>query len=413
MHLRRHAARKIAVLTGAAVLAAGLVAGPPAAADDSLAADGPTTLPNSLFTLHANYTQFDEVVNALASRLPTVPVHTVMENANLDRTALPPLFHLDGLADPGGFRFNDYDNSDCHNVPQGITTSRDAVGGDYDHHQLVLVSWYTKDDCDSDTETRSRITLVDWDNDYPNKYRKILLVEPIDSGRAPDFKDIPSHAGGASWYGDYLYVADSKHGVRVFDMRKILKTDTGGTIDQIGRQSDTLYYAHHYAYVLPQVGTLTAATYSRDPLVWSSISLDRATSSLVAAEYTCVEDCSKYPNRAPRAVRFPIAADTGKFPQTIAASQVLQLPWYNINGVASQNGRWWFNSSARHTLYYWQPGDGCNGYEWVDGGESLSYWETSGADLLWSLMESRDNRNVFAVRQESYTTGLRSCGGVG
>ena len=55
---------------------------------------------------------------------------------------------------------------------------------------------------------------------------------------APNFKDIPIHAGGVSWYGDYLYVADTGHGMRVFDMRKILKTNTGGTADQIGRQTE-------------------------------------------------------------------------------------------------------------------------------------------------------------------------------
>ena len=79
---------------------------------------------------------------------------------------------------------------------------------------------------------------------------------------SPNFKDIPIHAGGVSWYGDYLYVADTGRGMRVFDMRKILKTNTGGTADQIGRQSSGVYYAHNYAYVLPQIGTITASTTS-------------------------------------------------------------------------------------------------------------------------------------------------------
>jgi hypothetical protein len=409
MHVRRHAARNIAVLTSTAILMAGLLAGPTVAADDSLAADGPTTLPANTFTLYADYAMSPNVVKALTERLHPVNVGAVMDNANLDRAALPPSFHLDGLAD--GFRFNDGDNSDCHNLPQGITTTRDAHGADYGGHQLILVSWYTRDDCDGGKATRSRITLVDWDKDYPNKYRQILLVQPSGTIKTPDFKDIPSHAGGAVWFGHYLYVADSGDGVRVFDMQKILPTNTGGTADQIGRQSDTLYYAHNYAYVLPQIGELTAAAFSPYPLVWSSISLDRATSSLVAAEYTCV-DCKGFPNHAPRAVRFPIPTATEMFPLIEPSTEVLQLPWYHLNGVASHNGRWWFTSSARHTLYYFQPDAGCNGYEWVNGGESLSYWESSGDDLLWSLMESKDNRNVFAVRQETYTTGLRSCSGV-
>src|SRR2546430_2932449 len=274
MSVRRH--RTIATRAG---LAAGaLVAGLLAVPSPALAAAGPTALPVSQYTLSANYHQFDTVNAALVSTLGTAAVHTVMDNANHDRTALPSSFSVAGLS--GGFRFDDPDNSDCANYPQGITTSRDAVGtansGNYDGHQLVVVSWYTKDGCSGD-QARSRITLVDWDATYPNKYRKVLLVEPTGTAAAPDFKDIPIHAGGVSWYGDYLYVADTGHGMRVFDMRKILKTDTGGTADQIGRQSDGTYYAHNYAYVLPQVGTVTASTPSGTSLVWSSISLDRVT----------------------------------------------------------------------------------------------------------------------------------------
>ncbi|HEY3468607.1 MAG TPA: hypothetical protein VGL47_25995 [Amycolatopsis sp.] len=382
----------------AAGVLAGLVVAPSAAA----AAAGPTTLPASQYTLSANYNQFDTINSALVSTLGTAAVHTVMDNANHDRTALPSSFSVAGLS--GGFRFDSGDNSDCANYPQGITTSRDAVGtansGNYDGHQLVLVSWYTKDGCDG-AQSRSRITLVDWDATYPNKYRKVLLVEPTGTASAPDFKDIPIHAGGVSWYGDYLYVADTGRGMRVFDMRKILKTNTGGTADQIGRQSPTVYYAHNYAYVLPQVGTITSKTTSGTNLAWSSISLDRVSKSIVMTEYTCQSGCTSYPNRAPRAIRYPFAS--GVFAATTTASQALQLPWYNLNGVASHNGRWWFNSSGQKQLYYWTPSTGSATYSWVGGGESISYWEDStAADLLWTLQEGVGNRNVFAVTQSTY-----------
>ena len=211
------------------------------------------------------------------------------------------------------------------------------------------------------------------------------------------------HAGGVSWYGDHLYVADTGHGMRVFDMRKILRTSTAGTASQIGRQSNGSYYAHNYAYVLPQVGTITAATTSGTPLVWSSISLDRVSRSMVMAEYTCAS-CVGYPNRAPRAVRFPFAAGATTFAASTTASQALALPWYNLNGVASHNGRWWFDSSGAKKLYYWTPGAAAQTYGWVSGGESISYWEdATGADLLWSLQEPLGHRNVFAVKQASYS----------
>lgn len=392
--------RRVAAGLSAAVLGVGLLVAPAPA----FAAAGPTTLPTGQYTLSANYHQFDTINTALASTLGIVPVHTVMDNANHDRTALPSSFSIAGLS--GGFRFDDPDNTDCANYPQGITTSRDAVGtansGNYDGHQLVVVSWYTKDSCDG-TQQRSRITLVDWDATFPNKYRKVLLVEPTGTASTPDFKDIPIHAGGVSWYGDYLYVADTGHGMRVFDMRKILHTDTGGTADQIGRQSPTLYYAHNYAYVLPQIGTITSNTTSGTNLAWSTISLDRVTKSIVMTEYTCASGCTSFPNRAARAIRYPFATGTTTFAATTTASQALQLPWFNLNGVASHNGRWWFNSSGQKQLYYWTPTAGPTTYSWVNSGESISYWEdTTNPDLLWTLQESPGNRNVFAVEQATY-----------
>ena len=398
MSLRRRIASRAGLAIGA--LVAGLVVAPAPA----VAAGAPTTLPAGQYTLSANYNQFGPVNSALVSTLGTAAVHTVMDNANHDRTALPSSFSVAGLT--GGFRFDSADNSDCKSYPQGITTSRDAVGtansGNYDGHQLVLVSWYTRDACGGSQE-RSRITLVDWDATYPNKYRKILLVEPTGTATTPNFKDIPIHAGGVSWYGDYLYVADTGRGMRVFDLRKILKTNTGGTADQIGRQPSGVYYAHNYAYVLPQVGTINASTTSGTALSWSTISLDRVSKSMVMTEYTCQSGCTSYPNRAPRAIRFPFASGATTFAASTTATQALQLSWYNLNGVASHNGRWWFCSSGQKQLYYWTPTAGATTYSWVSGCESISYWEdTTNADLLWSLQEGVGNRNVFAVEQAAY-----------
>ncbi|GLW53255.1 hypothetical protein [Kitasatospora phosalacinea] len=403
--MNRHVRTTLRAALAAGLLFAGALAGAPGA---SAAAAAPTVLNASEYTLSADYHQFDALNSALVSTLGTSAVHTVMDNANHDRQGLTSGFSVAGLTT--GFRFDDGDDTDCQSYPQGITTSRDAVGtansGNYDGHQLVLVSWYTNDACGG-KQQRSRITLVDWDATYPNKYRKILLVEPTGTTTAPSFKDIPIHAGGVSWYGDYLYVADTGSGMRVFDMRKILNTDTGGTADQIGR-SGSVYYAHNYAYVLPQVGTVTAQTAHTDTakLAWSSISLDRVSGSIVMTEYTCPSGCDKYPNRPPRAVRFPFASGATTFASTTTASQALQLPWYKLNGVASHNGRWWFNSSGQKQLYYWTPTAGPSTFAWVGGGESISYWEDStGPDLLWSLQEPTGSRNVFAVTQATYGGG--------
>ncbi len=395
-------------LAAAAAGAVALTGAPFVASTTASAASGPASLPASHFTLTANYHKYDTVNGPLTTKLGTAAVHTVMDHANLDRTSAESV-GVKGYA--GGFRWNSGDNKSCTNVPQGITTSRDAVGtadnGRYDGRQVVVASWYTRSSCGG-AQTRSRITIADWDSKHPNKYRKILLVEPTGTASAPSFKDIPIHAGGVSWYGNYLYVADTGHGMRVFNMKKILKTSTGGTANQIGRQpGGKTYYAHNYAYVLPQVGTITSHTASgTTPLVWSAISLDRPSRSLVMNEYTCASGCTKYPNRAPRAVRFPFASGSTAFASHTTAKQALKLNWYNLNGVASHNGRWWFNSSGHKKLYYWAPGKGTGTHSWVGGGESISYWEAAGSspDLLWTLQESTGHRNVFAVKQASYGT---------
>ena len=80
---------KAAVATlGLAFAATGL------AAPVAQAATAPATLPAGQYTLTADYSQFDTIGNALVSRLGTAAVHTVMENANHDRTALPSSFSV-------------------------------------------------------------------------------------------------------------------------------------------------------------------------------------------------------------------------------------------------------------------------------------------------------------------------------
>ncbi len=369
------------------------------------AASGPTSLPAGQYTLSADYHRFDTVDDALVSTLGTAAVHTVMDHANHDRTAITDSLGIAGYQ--GGFGFDSPDNDDCTNYPQGITSSRDAVGtadsGNYDGHQLILVSWYTTDGCGG-AQTRNRITLVDWDATYPNKYKKILLVEPTGTAAEPNFTDITGHAGGVSWYGDYLYLADTvpRHaGVQHAEDPQTM--DAGGASDQIGRQSDGSYYAHDTRTSCRRSARSRRTPPPARPWPGRPISLDRVSGSFVMGEYTCSSGCTSYPNRAGRAIRFPFEAGATTFAATTTASQALQLPWYKINGVASHNGRWWFNSSGAKQLYYWTPTTGATAPTWVSAGESISYWEDdTNPDELWSLQETRGHRDVFAVTQATY-----------
>ncbi len=382
-----------ALLRGAGLL--GAVAATGAAIAPAQAAPEPTTVEPSAFRLTADYTSFTARVEALLEQAGRASVSEVMDHANHERT---PATVIDTQVH--GFRFATSDENDPDAFPQGIATSRDAVGtagnGRYDGREVIAVSFY------NNSPKSSRINLIDWDANHPDAYLRILLVEPTGTAEEPSFRDVEIHAGGIAWYGDLLYVADSAAtpgGMRVFDMSRILTTDTGGTKDQIGRVGGT-FYAHNYAYVLPQVGTISSEVDAGTaPLVWSTISLDRVSRSIVMTEYRC-EDCDDYPTGTTRAVRFGFQAGGPTFAGSTTASEALEVPLHYLNGVGSHNGRWWFNSSRHKTLSYW-PGEGAlTTYPWVSWGQSLSYWEDAdGPDLLWSLTEGEGFRAVCAVKQ--------------
>ena len=57
------------------------------------------------------------------------------------------------------------------------------------------------------------------------------------------------HAGGIAWYGEWLYVVDTSHGIRVFDLGQIWQVEDG---DDVGKKGGK-YSAAGYLYVLPQI----------------------------------------------------------------------------------------------------------------------------------------------------------------
>ena len=151
-------------------------------------------------------------LDRLADRYGRVGVKAVVESANRDvqSAAGSPSLNQIGAPVQASFKWNDGDNGVDYWIPQGITGSAAAtedglVGG----HRSLVVSWYGPDG--------ARLTFVNADNGF-TKYRHVLLVEP--SGNS--FKPISTHAGGVAWYGDKLYVAETKVGLRVFDTNYFL-----------------------------------------------------------------------------------------------------------------------------------------------------------------------------------------------
>ncbi|GCB49756.1 hypothetical protein SNL152K_7098 [Streptomyces sp. NL15-2K] len=255
---------------------------------------------------------------------------------------------------------------------------------------------------DACNEKGVRVTFF---NQATKKYRHVLLVWPyVNSKEHISFDALHAregkckkqvtrkckaqkgiHSGGIVWYGNYLYVADTANGLRVFDLRRIMDLnpdgDTGSddpTPDglasnvrdkkRIGRQNN-VWYGYGYRHVMPQVATLKFTTDNNDgdtrknrcyktgrPKA-SYISLDRAGADhMVLGEYC---NSNNGGTSRGRVGTYPMAALTAAVegaPGTIAdADQAYGLPtggsfdgeplWHKIQGVLRHEGKWYFHRS--------------------------------------------------------------------
>ncbi|MEV0010362.1 hypothetical protein [Streptomyces sp. NPDC047973] len=197
------------------------------------------------------------------------------------------------------------------------------------------------------------------------------------------------HAGGMVWYGNYLYVADTANGMRVFDLRKIMDlnpdndaeandpTPDGLVSDvqdkkRVGRQSN-VWYSYGYRYVMPQVATLKFSTaknggstadnecYSTGRPKASYISLDRTdTDHLILGEY-CIHRA--HSDSTGRVGTYPMTALTaaveGAAGTAANADLAYGLPvgvsfnnedlWQKMQGVTRYEGKWYFHRSNAYS----------------------------------------------------------------
>ncbi|WP_141582320.1 hypothetical protein [Actinomadura sp. WMMA1423] len=184
------------------------------------------------------------------------------------------------------------DSSKQRWIPQGVSSVSDAKDNEKwgKAGYTMVVTWYAP------KAKNIRVTFV---NLRKRTYRHVLLVMPgMTKGKKASYRDIKSHAGGVTWYGNHLYVAETQLGLRVFDMRRIfdLGKSKNGTTKKKGRVGlhGKTYYGHGYRYVMPQVGSWLNAKgkgplkncKASGPPKWSWVSVDRSgVDSLVTGEY--------------------------------------------------------------------------------------------------------------------------------
>lgn len=341
------------------------------------------------------------VITALDAELDAVGIADVLGDLNrtgsrITAGAVP--------GDPPGvqqaFAWQSGDMSVAYWIPQGITGSGDGIAGTgrVGDRNVVLVSWYYSpaNDPGSTAQKGVRIAIVDVTNPDDIRYRFALLAEPRTIDGRADYVSVPIHAGGIAWVGDYLYVVDTGTGFRVFDLTRILRVSAAE--DLMGYSAGT-YYAHGYAYVIPQIGTLADDTACNAR--FSFVSLDRTTTppSLLSGEYDAA-------SIAGRLYRWPLAAD-GR-PQLVEGARLVpDGAWYmghsHVQGALSLDEVFWLSSSkpsdAAGELYRARIAASSATLGWIDTPEDLFYDPPT--DRVWSLSEGTNARYVIAVDRAS------------
>ena len=233
-------------------------------------------------------------VDALGRLLPRVGLDGVL--AELDHVATPCPVPGRGAGD--GFTWEPQDRDDRTWWPQGVATTRSGT--------VLLTSWYAKRRLVVLTQG-SRISVVDRRDPSQPRYGHVLLVSPA---RRPHLTigAVPVHAGGIAVHGDLLYVADTRAGVRVFDLRDLGRVPPPRLARRgdrrLGRRLTGGVTAYGYGHVLPQLLRLRSPR--RSDLKWSFLHIGDVDGrlSLVVGEYG-------RKGTRPRLARYPLDEATG------------------------------------------------------------------------------------------------------
>ncbi|CAF2342018.1 unnamed protein product [Rotaria sp. Silwood2] len=396
----------------------------------------------------SNQAELLNIVEKLDLELPKLGVKNILDQANRIGTlsttpkTCNPHATLNRNLTTVSYCFSQADSGtiggDVEWMPQGVTTVADAMENQlWNTKQPILISWYDKKsdkvtNTDADKIKGARVTFFD---PVTVNYQHVLLVYPlINSFGNPSYMSLRTtqkneydslHAGGIAWYGNYLYVADTGHGFRVFDMRYIfdLKTAANGDTsdkNQIGRQNGK-YYGHGYRYVMPQVDEWTnvverdvtkKCTDNAGSPTFSFVAVDRSgVDHLISGEFCADKAAAGDINKSGRVARWPLDGNTGQPKLTNGlwkADAAYRLPISNIQGAVSYNNKWYLSrsqGSSNGFLYVTKSIISPTGILEIDtahfaavGPEDLSHWTNpdGSAGGLWTVTEHAGKRLLYA-----------------
>ncbi|KAJ5375955.1 hypothetical protein N7509_012841 [Penicillium cosmopolitanum] len=345
---------------------------PPVSGADSRSCTGSKSLDAGDFTLKesADNTHLSALAKHFEGTGKNVSVTAVFESANRVLNKGSPSVGTGSPSEAWAWNSGDYKTTKW--VPQGITSSADALGtGKWNDHEAWIVSWH-RDDGDS-----VRLSFVDRKT---HEYRHVLLVYPTADD---DFKEIAIHAGGIVWYGDVLFVVDTNIGIRAFDLNNIWEVDIA---DPVGKNGDGFSAAGH-KYILPQVRYYKWAPGDSSPFRFSWMSLDRSDSpdTLLVGEF--VRDGEKYKNGDDvpiRLVKYDLDSTTRRLrtdDKGIATSSWAHcVNILRMQGGVSYNGKFYLSRSNGRDpkagdLFTWEEGKIAQQFpSWfMAGNEDLSF----------------------------------------
>lgn len=333
-------------------------------------------------------------------------------------------FNIPAANQVKGFKWNSGDEQTTDWRPQGIT------GFQWNGRNFLLVTWYGigPDDIPGvyNQHKGARVSLVDITNMSNITYRHILLVQ--DSANISNsalfkpsnpyvqlgsYAPVTIHAGGIAFYAGKVYVADTRLGIRVFDLTKFVSVAGDATENRVGKESDGTLKAFNYAYVLPETGyykitnaspfsciELGEGATSSDKMLWTGQYIE-STSSTVPKVYGFHLNASGQIVTSPQPeVITPIDNDNTNVNGIQGVYRAGSKTFMSTTGNSSYEG-----STARLVRY----NDGATAgtrYRWPHGAEDFYLEQSTG--YLWNLTEyetvkyGADNRCVFAVRLSDY-----------
>jgi hypothetical protein len=271
--------------------------------------------------------------------------------------------------------------------PQGLTTWQDSGAPPPAGRNVLLAGWYLHHQGKADAA--SRISVVDLGPaGAPTRprYEHVLLVEAGGEGKGEPSThgQVRLHAGGLVWWGHLLLVADTRRGLRVFDLRDVV------------RARQDLAHTHGCRYLLPARARWVASADGMRPLRWSFCSLDRTGDDgawLVAGEYS-------RGGKGARLARFPLPAEPAETPGPLRSAEVVTTDIASMQGALRVDGTYVVSASSGKFRkgHLWTGGAG--GFRQHPGalpvGPEDLFWDAA-EGRLWTQTEHPGRRAVVTV----------------